>query len=89
MCVRDRMATDAPLVAMVMGTEGEAIAAGNAAGLGNALVLDTDVTSRVVIILTKVRPLKKSMLSSAEPENGARPRCQKFAKSSVANGSPK
>ena len=25
--VRDRMATDAPLVAMVMGTEGEAIAA--------------------------------------------------------------
>ena len=30
LCVRDRMATDAPLVAMVMGTEGEAIAAGNA-----------------------------------------------------------
>ena len=27
----DRMATDAPLAAMVMGTEGEAIAAGNAA----------------------------------------------------------
>ena len=85
LCVRDRMATDAPLVAM----EREAIAAGNAAGLGNALVLDTDVTSRVVIILTKVRPLKKSILSSAEPENGARPWCQKFAKSSVANGSPK
>ena len=31
LCVRDRMATDAPLAAMVMGTEGEAIAAGNAA----------------------------------------------------------
>ena len=30
LCVRDRMATDAPLAAMVMGTEGEAIAAGNA-----------------------------------------------------------
>jgi len=59
-CVRDRMATDAPLVAM-MGTEGEPLAAGNAVGLEN------DVTSRVVSFLTKkVQPLKKGILSSAE-----------------------
>ena len=34
LCVRDRMATDAPLVATAKGTEGEAIAE----GLGNAVV---------------------------------------------------
>ena len=55
LCVRDRMATDAPLVATVKGTQGEAIAA----RLGNTLFLE--VTSRLVVI-QKIRPLKKTIL---------------------------
>ena len=85
LCVRDRMATDAPLVATVKGTESEAIAAGLGNGIGNTLVLE--VTSRVVGI-QKIRPLKKTILSSEEQGSGARLRCRESEKSSVENGSP-
>ena len=66
------MATDAPLVATVKGTQGEAIAVGlaNAAGLRNTLFLE--VTSRLVVI----------------QGSGARLRCRESEKSAVENGSP-